>query len=117
MLWPHGKTPTASAPPDQKTQDSLLAESVDRLTAELRVIRDVLDDLRIELQFLVRNSADNRVSETIERLGAATLPLDPAADDFEQRVNAVPEETIAKLRTAAETAQEPAPTTNQRGLF
>jgi len=112
------KRQPASAPPDQKIQDSLLAESVDRLTAELRVIRDVLDDLRIELQYLVRNPGENCGSETIERLRVTSLPLDPAADDFDQRVNAVPEETIAKLRTAAETGQDEKPSpTNQRGLF
>ena len=113
------KRQPASVPPEQKTQDSLLAESVDQLTAEMRVIRDVLDDLRIELQYLVRNPAENRGSETIERLRVTSLPLDPAAEDFDQRVNAVPEKTIAELRTAAETAQDekPSPTTSQRGLF
>ena len=40
-------------------------------------------------------------------------------DDFGQRVNAVLEETVAELRTAAETAQEKKqrPATGQRGLF
>ena len=112
------KRQPASAPPDQKTQDSLLSESVDQLTAELRVIRDVLDDLRIELQYLVRNPAENRDSETIERLRITTLPLDPAADDLisaSMPSRRLPEPTIAELRAAAETAHEkqPASTTNQ----
>lgn len=113
------KRQSASTPPDQSTPDSLLAESVARLTAELRVIRDVLDDLRIELQYLVRNPGENLGSEAIERLRVTSLPLDPAADDFDQRVNAVPEQTIAELRAAADTTQEKklAPTTSQRGLF
>jgi hypothetical protein len=96
-----------------------LAESVDRLTAELRVIRDVLDDLRTELQYVVRNPGENRVVESMERLRMTSLPLDPTVEDFKQRVNAVPEATVAELRMAAETTQEKKQrsATNQRGLF
>ena len=48
-----------------------------------------------------------------------SLPLDPAADEFDQRINAVPVETISELRVTAETAQSEkrSPTTGQRGLF
>jgi len=99
--------------------DSQLIESVDRLRQEVELLRLVVDELREELQYIVRNPGEYRVPETIERLRVTSLPLDPAADDFDQRVNAVPEETITNFRTAAETAQEekPSPTTGQRGLF
>lgn len=103
---------------NDKSADEL-AESVDRLTVELRVIRDVLDDLRAELQYIVRNSGEYRVVESMERFRVTSLPLDPAAEDFEERVNAVPTETVAELRTAAETTQEKKrrPARGQRGLF
>lgn len=110
----------ASASKDETNDTSAdeIAESVDRLTAELRVIRDVLDDLRTELQYIVRNPGEYRVVESMERFRVTSLPLDPAAEDFEERVNAVPTETVAELRTAAGNAPEqkrgPA---SQRGLF
>ena len=99
--------------------DSLLIESIDRLRQEVEVLRIVVDELREELQYVVRNPGESRVTETIERLRVTSLPLDPAAEDFEQQVNAVPEETVAELRTAGETAQEnkQRPATSQRGLF
>lgn len=99
--------------------DSALIESIDSLREEVEVLRNAVDDLRIEVQYLVRNPGEYRVAETIERLRVTSLPLDPAADDFGERVNAVPEETVAELRTAAETAQErkPRQATSQRDLF
>jgi len=123
VLWHRmvcmAKRASASKDETNDTSADELAESVDRLTAELRVVRDVLDDLRIELQYLVRNPGVYRVAEPTERLRVTSLPLDPAAEDFEQRVNAVPTETVAELRTAAETNQEKRqrPATGQRGLF
>ena len=99
--------------------DSELIECIDSLREQVKVLRNAVDDLREELQYLVRNPGENRVAETIERLRVTSLPLDPTADDFGQRVNAVPEETVAELRTAAQTAQEKKqrPATSQRGLF
>ena len=110
----------ASASPQQTnaTTPDPLAESVDRLTEELQVIRNVLDDLRTELQYLVRNPGEYRTAEPIERFRVTSLPLDAAAEDFEERVNAVPEETVAELRTEAEATQKKKPgPASQRGLF
>ena len=99
--------------------NSQLIESIDRLRQEVEVLRIVVDELREELQYLVRNPGEYRVAETIERLRITSLPLDPAAEDFERRVNTVPQETIAELRAAAETTQEKkrGRATSQRGLF
>ena len=96
-----------------------LTESIDRLRQEVEVLRIVVDELREELQYLVRNPGENHVAKSIERLRVTSLPLDPAADDFEERVNAVPEKTVAELRTATPTGQEKKqePATSQRGLF
>ncbi|MDA1049829.1 MAG: hypothetical protein O3C40_05050 [Planctomycetota bacterium] len=99
--------------------DSELIESIDSLREQVEVLRNAVDELREELQYLVRNPGETRVAETIERLRVTSLPLDPATDDFGQRVNAVPDETVAELRTTGETAQEKrqGPATSQRGLF
>lgn len=98
--------------------DSALIESIDALQQEIRVLRDAVDELRIELQYLVRNPQEVSGVETMERLRITSLPLDPAASDFGERVNAVSERTVAELRVETETAQEEKrPATNQRGLF
>lgn len=99
--------------------DSQLIESIDSLRQQVEVLRDVVDELREELQYLVRNPNEYRVAAPIEQLRVTSLPLDPAADDFDERVNTVPAETVAELRTAVESTQEKKQraTTNQRGLF
>ena len=98
---------------------SELIESIDALRDEVEVLRNAVDELREELQYLVRNPGESRASEPVEPLRVTSLPLDPAADGFGQQVNTVPEETVAELRTAAVTDQEKkqGPATNQRGLF
>lgn len=99
--------------------DSELIESIDSLREQVEVLRNAVDELREELQYLVRNPGENRTAETIERLRVTSLPLDPAAEDYDDRVNAVPEATVANLRTAGETTQEnrQQPATSQRSLF
>jgi hypothetical protein len=56
------------------------------LRDEVEVLRKAVDVLRTELQYLVRNQGANRVAETFERLHVTSPPLDPAAEDCEQRV-------------------------------
>jgi hypothetical protein len=99
--------------------DSALIESIDSLQQEIRVLRDAVDELRIELQYVVRNPQEVGDIDPIERLRVTSLPLDPAASDFGERVNAVSEQAVAELRVSAETAkkQMTGPATNQRGLF
>ena len=105
--------------PSEGGNSEALVASIDALRDEVNVLRTAVDELREELQWLVRNPGENRVAEMIERLRVTSLPLDPAADDFGQRVNAVPEETIAELRTSPETTHErkQQPAASQRGLF
>jgi len=100
-------------------QDAKLIESIDRLRQEVEVLRNAVDDLREELRYLVRNPGESCVTETIKRLHVTSLPLDPSDDDFGLRINAVPAETVAELRTSAETIQEEnrGPATSQRDLF
>ncbi|HRX78738.1 MAG TPA: hypothetical protein P5307_06725 [Pirellulaceae bacterium] len=108
----------AKKQPAEGQSDQAFIECIDRLREEVQVLHNVVDELREELQYLVRNPGE-RNAETVERLHVTSLPLDPAADDFPQRVNAVPESTVAELRATAETAQEEKGTraTTQRGLF
>ena len=65
-----------------------LADAVERLTDELRVVRDVLDELREQVQWASRNPEP--------RVRITSLSLDPCAKDF--KVNAIPPEKIEELR-------------------
>ena len=72
-------------PQDQPTEDAS-AEAIERLTDELRVIRDILDEIREDLEHAIRNG----------KLGCRFLPpgfcltsmsADPLAADFGERIN------------------------------
>lgn len=109
----------AKKQPGEGQSDQSLIECTDRLREEVQVLHNAVDELREELQYMVRNPGENHGAEKIERLRISSLPLDPAADDFDDRVNSVPEVSVAELRTAAETTLEnkQRPATSQRGLF
>jgi hypothetical protein len=96
-----------------------LIESIDRLRQEVEVLREAVDELRMEVQYLVRNPSERRDPEPVERPRATIAPLELAANDFGQQVNAVPGKIAAESRTAAVIAQERklGPATTQRGLF
>ena len=94
----------AKKQPAEGQSDQAFIECIDRLREEVQVLHNVVDELREELQYLVCNPGE-RNAETVDRLRVTSLPLDPAADNFGERVNAVPEETVTELRTAGETTQ------------
>ena len=91
--------------PGSESEDSIVA-ALDRMTEEVRVLRQVVDELREEIQWAARNV----VGETPPRLPTrriTSMPLDPTCDDFAERVNALtpadlPPETPA---TTAPTAR------------
>ena len=63
------------------TEDSIAA-ALDRLRAELAVVREILDEIRDELQWTNRNRGESdRCSRMPLRI--TSMPLDPAALDWE----------------------------------
>lgn len=63
------------------TEDSI-ATALDRLRAELAVVREILDEIRDELQWTNRNQGESdRCSRMPLRI--TSMPLDPAALDWE----------------------------------
>ena len=63
------------------TEDSLAA-ALDRLREELAVVREVLDEIRDELQWANRNQGDSDRCST-PPLRITSMPLDPTALDWE----------------------------------
>jgi len=72
----------ASEPRDE------LAEVVEALTAEVRVLRNAVDELREEIQYATNNLPDRREPPLPHRR-IVSMPLDPLAEDFGERINAV----------------------------
>jgi len=66
--------------------DDPVAEALDRLTEELAVARQVLDDIYSELQWANRNRPDGEIrTGSVRRI--TSMPLDPTASDWAERVN------------------------------
>ena len=92
------------------------SEDIASLRDEIRLLREVLDEIRGELFWANNNAADlpqqAGAISTFERI--TSMSLDPTARDFQ--VNAVSPETIAMLREqAAKDARSR--THTQRSLF
>lgn len=68
--------------------DTTIAAAIDRLTEEVRVLRQAVDELRQEVQWGVRNALDPpHERPPVRRI--TSMPLDPCAEDFAERVNAL----------------------------
>jgi hypothetical protein len=80
---------------------SELAAAVERLTDEVHVLRQAVDDLREELLWELRQLRSGAESKPPFRL--ASMPLDPLAPDFHQRVNAIDPRTLAESPPAEPT--------------
>jgi hypothetical protein len=100
--------------PDE-ADGSGLAGVIDRLTDEINTLRVALDDLREELVWELRQLREG-TPEWQARFKLTSMPLDPAAPDFHQRVNAVDagvmmlpaenlSELVERLTRAAATSQ------------
>jgi hypothetical protein len=60
-----------------------LAEAVERLTAELSVLRQVIDEIREDFSWLVRNGLP---VQPIEHVHVKRMALDPCAEDWGERL-------------------------------
>lgn len=66
--------------------DGSIAEAIQRMGEELRVVRQVLDEILDELQWANRNDRDHdRPVAPLRRI--TSMPLDPAATDWAERLN------------------------------
>lgn len=74
-------TRRSSAAPRQASDqpDERLADSIDHLTAELRVLREVLDEIREDFSWLTRNGLP---IQPIEHVHVKRMALDPCAEDW-----------------------------------
>ena len=77
-------------------------DEVRKLREEVQVLRDVLSEVHEELQWAVRNGLlPHDVAAPMRRI--TSMPLDPEAPDFAERINAIPTEQVEALRSSVAT--------------
>lgn len=64
-----------------------LAASVEALAAEVRVLREAIDELREEIQYATNNLFD-RPEPPLPHRRITSMPQDPTANNFGERLNA-----------------------------
>ena len=92
------KSRQAAAP--ETTDD--LSTAVAALTDEVRVLRQAIDDLREEIQYATNNLLD-RSAPPLPHRRIVSMPLDPTADDFAKRLNAVTPDDLPPEGDATQT--------------
>lgn len=98
---------------DGQAQQELLDE-VRRLADEIRMLRESIDELTVEIQWANRNSSADGESRT-RPIRVTSMPLDPTAERFE--LNQVDDATVEQLRAEAGQADSEATTGAQQRLF
>ncbi len=98
-------------------EESLLSDDIASLGDEIRLLRQVLDEVRAELSWVNNNAHDlppgAGAMAGFKRI--TSMSLDPTARDFQ--LNTVDEETIARLREEHASATNIPSESSQRSLF
>ena len=95
----------------QKTNEDQLSSLTDELIAlrqEVQVLRNVLDEMREDVAWGIRNGVLPSAN-LIKPLKLTSLPLDPAVEDFHERVNEVtPEDLLDNIDSTTSADHRPA---------
>lgn len=99
------------------TDEALSSDDIASLSAEIRLLRQVLDEVKDELSWSNNNAHDfppgAGAMAAFTRI--TSMSLDPTARDFQ--LNTVDEETIARLRDEHASATTNPLESSQRSLF
>jgi hypothetical protein len=88
----------------KQSEGNDLAELMETLTEEIRVLRIAIDELREELAWGNRNAADFPASQSgCFRLHS--MPADPVAEDWAKGLNNVAQETLDDADAARSTGR------------
>jgi hypothetical protein len=88
---------------DLREQIEELTREMQALREEVQVLRMSIDEFRDDLVHALRNPPE----QLPPPLHIHSLPLDPTAPDFGDRINAVPPEQIEALRLEAVRSAQP----------
>ncbi len=93
---------------DKPTEQVLTSDDIASLRDEIRLLRQILDELREEFSWANNNAID--LPPEVRPVRITSMSLDATARDFQ--VNTVDDETIARLRDENTSTQS-----SQRSLF
>lgn len=87
----------------QTTEDGALQAAIERLADELRVVRDVLDAIHDDLNWIVRNErwSGGRLDHSVLK----GMALDPTSDDWGDRLHIVRGTSASESEGASVTEQ------------
>lgn len=101
----------------QTEQLQTLNEQLPALKEEVRVLRQVLDEIKDEIAWLLNNREEFRCQRPSERpvMHITSMPKDPLAEDFGERVNRYTAKDLPpELRPSS---PPPTESVHQGGLF
>jgi ABC-type transporter Mla subunit MlaD len=109
------KTAEANTTTDE-ARDAL-ADEVRQLREEVRVVWEAVDELREALEHALRNPPEPPPPS----FRLTSMAADPTADDFAERLNAIPQQVIEAFRAEAVASRQkengPKPAGKQGRLF
>lgn len=95
-----------SSSPKAIPETQTLTDAVERLTEEVRVLRDAIDEIRQELQWTAQNRSPGQQSEQAVPVLKRTA-ADPCAADWNERLVIIRESSMEKSATRQSTLNEP----------
>src|SRR5438105_853037 len=103
MLWGRrrlmGRTKQADKPAKDVDGLERLAEAVEKLAGEVEILRGIVDRLQDDFAWALNNDAFRREDihrESVMPLHLTSMPLDPLAPDWHERVNRFRPEDLAE---------------------
>ena len=90
MARPKTPSPRPAAEPSLKETVQQLTEQVKELASQVEVLRNAIDEIREEFEYAIQNDkVGSRVrDEWRPVMHVTSLPKDPLATDFGERINA-----------------------------
>ena len=82
-----------------------LVEAVQTLTEEVRVLREAIDELREEYGWAARNAVGDEFHRPVMHI--SSLPKNPCATDFGERINRIMPEDISTDSNLSERPETP----------
>ena len=112
------ESPTAATPEDESgilpAKIDELKEAIDRVGDELSVLRDVLDEIRELLGWAINNP--DRFCCTSPFVPLTSMPRDPLAPDFGERINRLSAKDLPQEEQVADSPSLKVPS-GQRDLW
>jgi hypothetical protein len=110
MPRPKQTLPTP-APGAAESQLDRLIDAVETVAEQLQVLREVIDEIREEFQWAIRNDRLRCPGQVVH---VTSMPADPCAEDWAERVNRLTAEDLPSDDASAEPRAE---SSGQRSLF